>query len=1110
MKIFGKIQELTQSIFRSTTDNKQVIIKAKDTSGADGTFELPTPSGTQELASLTATQTLTNKTINALNNTITNLGVTNFPTSAGNADKVLQFAATTGEPGIGFIVNANISPFAAIFRDKMEAGTASHILVNDGSGKMSSVASLSRSLLTAGTASHVLINNGSGVASSEAQLAGTRGGSGTSNAGTLAWGANNLAFTTSAPTNLTLPTSGTLVTLTGTESLSNKTLDKVRMANSEIIEINLDPTVTATAGSLGTIAIDRASGNIWVKKDAGTTTFWIPLSYGDLTLEPTGFKNRTTSTLAYNSGTREFTLAPTATNFTVMYNGRPLVLTSQTITIPNITAQVNYISLSSTGVLSSSTAAFDFSTQIPVATIFWNPSTSDYFLGDERHGCVMDWATHTYLHQTRGAIYESGAAFNGYVLNSDALIDVRVAVDAAVFHDEDITHMPVARAEIDRCYRWYRLGASGDYTRSTLTDAIPAIWSANVAQYNQWTGSTWQLTNVPNNDFFNIYIFGTNSADIAGVNREQQWIFQVGQATFASQALAQTNENFNTLSMGAVPSKEFISIAKLTCKYSTGYTGNDARIRIIAVEDARRAGSVSAAAGVSSNHNSLSGRSDANAHPDTSINLTGTYTRTLSGQTTAAGAFTALDTHTHVAAAVTDFTTQVQSVTGMSATGGISTVAGTAALVLPAGTTAQRPTPATGMIRFNSTDAAFEGYTGSAWAAVGGGSTTVKLTINSHGFTIGQALYFTGSAYALAKADAANTSEVVGIVSKVIDVNTVEITTNGIVTGLSGLTAGAVYFLSATTAGLLTATEPTTVGFISLPLLTASSTTAGYVNIMRGVVVGGTNVQQSASLLNNTASQFIVDLTGISGGYINAIVYIDATTDARQEFVLLFSKNAVGTTWSISTLSTTGENSLTTFDIDTSGILRASVGNHAGTYTSGLCTYSINSPALGATFPQVVSASNVLGSTSGVAPAAGVLGETVTASITTTTSIGTAVQDITGASLPLTAGNWRIFYSVTVQVTTGATSGNNTDGAILMTDNANNQIGTSARLLRVTTVAAVANSNIVSLSSEDIVNLLSPTTYKLRAVRSDNAGTGSMNVFNQSLIQSTFYAIRIG
>ena len=44
----------------------------------------------------------------------------------------------------------------------------------------------------------------------------------------------------------------------------------------------------------------------------------------------------------------------------------------------------------------------------------------------------------------------------------------------------------------------------------------------------------------------------------------------------------------------------------------------------------------------------------------------------------------------------------------------------TSSLKIPVGTTAQRPTNATGQIRFNTTDGRFEGYDGNAWAGLGG------------------------------------------------------------------------------------------------------------------------------------------------------------------------------------------------------------------------------------------------------------------------------------------------------------------------------------------------------------------------------------------------------
>lgn len=47
----------------------------------------------------------------------------------------------------------------------------------------------------------------------------------------------------------------------------------------------------------------------------------------------------------------------------------------------------------------------------------------------------------------------------------------------------------------------------------------------------------------------------------------------------------------------------------------------------------------------------------------------------------------------------------------------------TDAILVPVGTTAQRPTAATGYIRYNTSTSKFEGYGASAWAAIGGGAT---------------------------------------------------------------------------------------------------------------------------------------------------------------------------------------------------------------------------------------------------------------------------------------------------------------------------------------------------------------------------------------------------
>jgi hypothetical protein len=59
----------------------------------------------------------------------------------------------------------------------------------------------------------------------------------------------------------------------------------------------------------------------------------------------------------------------------------------------------------------------------------------------------------------------------------------------------------------------------------------------------------------------------------------------------------------------------------------------------------------------------------------------------------------------------------------ISGSTGLVSFPGTGAVTLPVGTTAQQPTSATGMIRFNTDKTAFEGYNGAAWASIGGGAT---------------------------------------------------------------------------------------------------------------------------------------------------------------------------------------------------------------------------------------------------------------------------------------------------------------------------------------------------------------------------------------------------
>jgi len=127
----------------------------------------------------------------------------------------------------------------------------------------------------------------------------------------------------------------------------------------------------------------------------------------------------------------------------------------------------------------------------------------------------------------------------------------------------------------------------------------------------------------------------------------------------------------------------------------------------------------------------------------------------------------------------------------------------------------------------------------------------LPVSQTAHGFSVGQLLNYNGSAYALALADNASDAEVVGIVATVIDANDFNLCVNGTINGLTGLTAGSVYYLSPTTAGALTATAPTTLGQISKPVLIATSGTSGIFYNWRGATLGTSANIAGSTLLGN-------------------------------------------------------------------------------------------------------------------------------------------------------------------------------------------------------------------------------------------------------------------
>lgn len=326
--------------------------------------------------------------------------------------------------------------------------------------------------------------------------------------------------------------------------------------------------------------------------------------------EPMGHVDKTQSTLSFDAGTRTITIAPVSGSFTVWVKGTKFVFTTaQSVVIPDTTG-LHYVFFNTSGVLSTHMTFFDWPNEAPTAYVAWNSATaSASFFADERHGVTLDWQTHEYLHRTRGAAFASGFSISNYTVvgtgSSDA--DAQFDLSGGTFFDEDL-QVDVVNTNSPTPNTWeqdlagpaqipvfYRSGTG--WVRDNPTNFV---LKAGVAtpRYNTESGGVWGLTDVPNNNYSNVWILATN-------NLTYPVIAVMGQYADNS-ATNVENREWSQLNLAGFPAVEFRPLYKIVFQCGTGYA-NTIKARFTKVFDIRNVVSASPAATIGSTHGALAG-----------------------------------------------------------------------------------------------------------------------------------------------------------------------------------------------------------------------------------------------------------------------------------------------------------------------------------------------------------------------------------------------------------------------------------------------------------------------------------------------------------------------
>jgi len=333
------------------------------------------------------------------------------------------------------------------------------------------------------------------------------------------------------------------------------------MANKKIRDAALLPTLSGT----DEFEVDDGS-NTYYKTNTDKIKLFTDANFFAMG-EPNGIADITQSTIFFVNATRSFSINPLATDFDYYIGATKYTSTGDFKVIADIVGLhlLYYDGATLTEIVNPTNVQISniILYKCIIAYVYWDGGIGK--LLEERHGIVMDGATHLHLHFSIGTQYQDGLALGNFLVDQNGSLDSHAQFSTAsgVISDEDLQLSINAIGATTGLEIWYLEGTTWKWT-TNVGFSVLTTGSGRLA-YND----TGAQAEVPNNQFVLCHVFAWNAADQKPIAIQGQNYY--GNITAAREG-AQTE--IANLILSNLPSPEMKPIGTVIFQTSDTYTNS--------------------------------------------------------------------------------------------------------------------------------------------------------------------------------------------------------------------------------------------------------------------------------------------------------------------------------------------------------------------------------------------------------------------------------------------------------------------------------------------------------------------------------------------------------